>query len=333
MTLELPQVGISRFCPVSPELVLRAYLSCQPQGISLNALQRNLQTIVSPAAVDDTVALLIERGEVLSDKTLKLANRKAVSTEILGRDAGTKWADIKARRLPLIVLGYDPDDFEVRRKFSKPDQIKAAVIAVGFGLPKEIAADLKAVRSEIVWRILRAGLADIVGRGPFPMIEKPGTVERTLLSGMIGVASKSIVDATNNLAAHAVGIKKGNLDAVKERLIVLGIERCQSNGAAIPLNRHVDNFAAKVAEIASKLSTPPFHGRVAIAQVYDQYGKIYPDAGSLAAFKERLVGAAKNREIQLGRLDLPERMANDLRERSETKWNREEVHFVITDWK
>ena len=97
---------------------------------------------------------------------------------------------------------------------------------------------------------------------------------------MIGVASKSIVDATNNLAAHAVGMKKGNLDAVKERLIVLGIEKCQSNGAAIPSNKHADSFAAKVAEIASKLSTPPFQGRVAIAQVYDQYGKIFPDAGS-----------------------------------------------------
>jgi hypothetical protein len=118
---------------------------------------------------------------------------------------------------------------------------------------------------------------------------------------------------------------------------MIGAERSESTAASEEVRvagaNGKDSFAKKVNEVASKLSTPPFQGRVAIAQVYDVYGKIYPDAGSLVNFKERLVNAARNREVQLSRLDLPERMGRELRERSETRWDREEVHFVITEWK
>jgi len=88
-------------------------------------------------------------------------------------------------------------------------------------------------------------------------------------------------------------------------------------------------FAKRVMKIAKTLHTQPFADRVAIAQVYDAYGIPYPDAGSLKSFKERLVNAAKRRELNLGRLDLPERMESELRERSVTTWGYEEVHFVI----
>jgi len=85
-----------------------------------------------------------------------------------------------------------------------------------------------------------------------------------------------------------------------------------------------------VKQVAEQLTTPPFQGRVAIAQVYDAYGRIHSDAGSLASFKARLIEAAKTHEILLGRLDLPERMDKDLRVRSETPWDTEYVHFVLT---
>ena len=103
---------------------------------------------------------------------------------------------------------------------------------------------------------------------------------------------------------------------------------------APPAPRAADgSFAARVKQVAEKLTTPPFQGRVAIAQVYDAYGRIHPDAGSLQSFKARLVEAAKARTLVLGRLDMPEGMPRDLRERSETLRNSDEVHFVITAWK
>jgi hypothetical protein len=45
------------------------------------------------------------------------------------------------------------------------------------------------------------------------------------------------------------------------------------------------------------------------------------------------VAAAKGRELELGRLDLPERMDRDLRLRSEAPWGNDTVHFVITEFK
>ena len=91
----------------------------------------------------------------------------------------------------------------------------------------------------------------------------------------------------------------------------------------------MNTFAQRVLAVASKLKTGAFQDRVAIAQVYDAYGYPYPDAGSLASFKARLVEAAKNHELNLGRLDLPERISRDLRERSTAIWGMDEVHFVI----
>jgi Protein of unknown function (DUF559) len=60
--------------------------------------------------------------------------------------------------------------------------------------------------------------------------------------------------------------------------------------------------------------------------------RIHPDASSLASFKARLVEAAKARTLVLGRLDMPEGLPRELRERSETSWGSDEVHFVITAW-
>ena len=85
--------------------------------------------------------------------------------------------------------------------------------------------------------------------------------------------------------------------------------------------------------VARSLNTPPFKGRVAIAQVYDAYGRVHSDAGSLESFKRRLVEAAKLRAIDLTRLDMPERMNADLRNRSSVEWDTDEVHFVVTEWK
>jgi hypothetical protein len=90
-------------------------------------------------------------------------------------------------------------------------------------------------------------------------------------------------------------------------------------------------FAERVMTIARKCS-PHIKGRVAIADVYDAYGRPYPDAGSMKSFKERLVAAAKARYLDLGRLDMPERMNREKRERSTTMWDRDEVHLIVTEW-
>jgi hypothetical protein len=338
MTLERPYPDASRFSPVSPEVIVQAYMARLTQAISLSTLQSRLRALLSATLVDKAVSILIERGEVSAEQQMLHLTPagKASGEKMLGRDANEKWDGIKSKRLPLVALGLNPDDPGIRQKLKTSDAIKAAVITVAFALPKETMSNLKAVRSEVVWRVLRAGIPDLVGKGPFPIVEKPGPVERVLLAGLAGTGAKSVTEATDSLVARAVGLQKTNSEALRERLIAIGVERSENPDAPQTSRAAGTNgktsFAAKVNEVASKLSTPPFRGRVAIAQVYDAYGKVYPDAGPLEKFKERLVDAAKSKDIQLGRLDLPERMGRDLRERSEIRWNREEVHFVITDW-
>lgn len=94
-----------------------------------------------------------------------------------------------------------------------------------------------------------------------------------------------------------------------------------------------ETFARNVLDAAKDLATPPFDGRVAIAQAYDAHGYDYPDAGSLNSFKKRLVEASRKRKIDLSRLDMPELMDRDLRQRSETPWDSDVVHFVVVAWR
>ena len=95
-------------------------------------------------------------------------------------------------------------------------------------------------------------------------------------------------------------------------------------------------FAERVNQIASQLKTPPFQGRVAIADVYDKYGHEFPDAGSLASFKERVLNEAKGQKLFVSRLDMPEYMDKEKRVRSETPYGRlgDTVHFITEppDW-
>lgn len=342
MVLNLPQPDLARFTAVSPELVTLAYLASQKQGLSLPMLQQRLKKLVPATTIDATVSTLIETDAARLEKSITLTPKGLQrARQLLGTDAGQPWDKvIKARRLPLLALGLDPDQADVKRRYAKADALKAAAIAVSYGLPKEAMATLKAASSELVWLMLRRGLDNVVGRGPFPEIEKPGAVERVLLAGLAGAKAKTVPDAINALAARALDVPKIDADILRERLVVVGISIAGAHRSSVaapspgrPVNNGSGTFATRVRDIALTLSTPPFQGRVSIAQVYDAYGKVHPDAGSLQSFKERLVEAAKAREIDLGALDLPERMSKDLRQRSETRWGSDEVHFVITEWK
>ena len=333
---EIPKPDLERFYSVPAEAVILSYLS---RPMALQSLQKNLRPLMSAELVKDAISELIAKGEIADEKTLRVTPAgRQTALKILGRDADEKWENIKSKRLPLVALGLNPDDSDVRSKFSGADTLKTATIAVAFGLPKQMVGARKAVLSEIVWQLLKSTAPSVVGKGPFPIIEKLGVVERAILGGLAGIRPKSIPQAIDALAARAIGLEKTGADALRIRLIAIGVARCRKAKASDSRHKSTsienlndgNEFAANVGNVASQLVTPPFQDRVAIAQVYDAYGRLYPDAGSLESFKKRLVGAARAHRIRLGRLDLPERMGKELRERSETHWDKEEVHFIIT---
>jgi hypothetical protein len=322
---------ITRFSPISLEDLTLAYLGAARRAISPVTLKTRLRAFADPAALEISLAKLVDGAKAAVEKTVVLTKTgKDTAKGIMGRDINVSWERLHSRRFPLLVLGLNPDDTEIRHKFVKADALTSAAIAVAFGLGTDEITSKTAVCGELVWRLLRSALPDVVGKGPFPPIDKLGTVERVMLAGIAKTRGNSVNEVVAGLRALAVGLPKCDASGLRKQLIRIGL---QHGSQTAPSPSQTDRFAARVKEVAKSLSTPPFQGRVAIAQLYDAYGLVHADAGSLVSFKERLVDAAKGHQLELGRLDLPERMERDLRLRSEAPWGTDTVHFVITEWK
>ena len=328
MSSSFPEPDIGRFTAIDPTLIVQAYLSKSRQGLSLAKLQSGLKSLVRVEDIARAVQKLTANGTVAEAKSkLRISKEGAERIRrILGRDAEQPWDKLLAFRFPTIALGLDPDDPAIRRRLRPRGALQAAIVGVAYGLPKDSLGSAKAVRSELVWRILRAALPEVVGSGPFPTIDKSNAIDIKILSGLAGVRAKTIDQATTALAAKILGVRGTKIEELRRQLINLEARGPKS----LPTG---DGFADRVKAVARSLSTPPFQGRVAIAQVYDAYGRVHSDAGSLDSFKQRLVQAAKARNLDLTRLDLPERMSDDLRHRSRTQWGSDEVHFVVTEWR
>jgi hypothetical protein len=334
----LPKPERSHFSPIDPALVVHAYLFKCKTAIRLDGLQRRLKALVEPDITKRVVEQLASTGQMqLESQKLGLTESgEKAARNLLGRDVSETWETIRDRRFPVLALGFDADAAEPRKKLATPGNLKIAIVAVGFGLPRDKALVPTDVRSELVWRVLRRAIPQVIGNGPFPPISKSNVVDRVILAGLAGVRAKSIDKAVDALAALAIDAAKTDTRSLRIRLVQIAIGQ-----AALPRLKlkgesketTPGGFADRVKAVARALDTPPFQGRVAIAQIYDAYGRQHPDAGSLASFKERLVTAARARKLELSRLDLPEYMERDLRERSQTVWDSNEVHFVVTEWK
>jgi hypothetical protein len=219
----------------------------------------------------------------------------------------------------------NPDDKAQRKRITDARGFPAFVVAVGFGLPRELTT-AAAVRSELIWRILKSRLPDLLGQGPFPIEEELDHHSRAVLLSFAGLQSGNVQQATAVLAARCVGLQKANAGELKMALVRQALK-------SLPAAEVPHTFARNVLDVAGNLTTPPFDGRVAISQLYDAYGKRYADAGSLPDFKRRLVDAARRRELSLQRIDMPELIAPDVRERSQTQWDSDVVHLVVVEWR
>jgi len=344
----MPQPDATLFHQIDCDEFVLACLARSKAPLSLALLQRRLKSYVAPDRTSVAVDALAGAGLVLAqEKFLELSNEGVKSAaKQLGKDKKYGWDRLVKSRFPIQALGLDPDDAMIRKKMSNASVFKAAVVGVGYGLPISTILSPVAVRSELVWQCLRGSMSEIVGKGPFREIDKSNIVDRTILGGLAGVTVKSVEQAMNALAAKATGSPKTDLESIRRRLITsrvaVGASVAEISGrTSNPSTSSKPNgtyneeshFSERVRSVSAGLATPPFQGRVAIAQVYDAYGSEFSDAGSLDSFKARLIASAKKRELELARLDLPERMAKGLRQRSHTPWNDDEVHFVVNEWK
>lgn len=245
------------------------------------------------------------------DKVALAPSAHAEVVRALGADADAKWPDLVQRRFALFVLGLDPDDEEVRTRTSRAEVLCAATIAVAYGLHPSVRLHPDRVRSELLWRVLRASMTDLLGPGPFPMIGEPGEIGTFVLQRLAQSREVQLAAITADLAGRIVAEAPLPSEPLRKRLVALGCARA--------------SFAAQVRAVVRALG-----GRAPIAEVYGAYTARYGDVG-LPTFKERLVGAARARELELGALTLPELLAPELRERSLTPWGDERMHFVIAE--
>lgn len=327
------QPALERFGRIDPAHFLAVYLLDAKRTRSPAQLQASLRKYASAPLVDAALQIGMERGHLLvAEERVELTEAGRVAArEALGLDGEEGRDKLVERRFPIQALGLDPDDAEVRRRLGGPRELVGAIVAVGFGLPATATLSTRHTCSELIWRTLRAALPEVVGSGPFPLVEESDVVGSRILAGLAGVAEGSTSQVLKHLAGQALMIASSQVEALRLRLVQIGLIQGidASPLAAAPLTSD-EGFAERVRETAAGLETPPFRGRVAIAQVYDAFGA---DCGSLHHFKERLVEVARERFLDLSSLDVPEYMEPDLRDRSATPWGEDRMHFVVSEWK
>jgi len=193
----LPRSELTRFTPIEPTVMVQAYLA-KSRGQSLGKLKRGLKSLLDAEEIDRAVEKLTASGTVFEERNYLRITKESEHCvrKSLGRDAEQPWKKLLAFRFPALALGLDPDEPTVRRGLRSRGTLQALIVGVAYGLPKESLRSAKAVRSELVWRVLRAAMPEIMGRGPFHSIDKPNAIDIKILSGLAGVRAKTIDQAT-----------------------------------------------------------------------------------------------------------------------------------------
>ncbi len=330
----------NRFQPIDPVEFVAVYLAKARGAVALTTTANSLSPYLDKAALGRCLAMLKGRGEITrEDGQLRMGPEAVRSIHArLGKDEAEPWNKLLDGRFILMALGMDPDDRLARIRKGRSDQLRAMVIAVGYGLklpPEKLTAT--SVRAEMVTRILRMHMPDIVGQEPLPIEGKATALERVLLGGFVGIRARNITEAWAALAAAAAGLEDKSIEALRKGLVHSALTRGGAQGPdeheAAPEDGALTRFAERVLEVARQVAEDDhrFAGRVAIAAVYDIYGRSHPDAGRIAEFKTRLVEAARRRELSLERLDLPELLTEDERARSAAPWDDDHRHLIVTE--
>jgi len=239
------------------------------------------------------------------------ASRKAVLTAEGRHEAERRFGKLAGgqeglKRLknvvwPALALGMEPNT-KGGARLARPEHLRAALLVSLFRLPLDKdSATLSAAVSALVLRgMAGASLQSSEHSELKPIVQNAGDL--------------SDADKLRQTVVRAA--------------LALGARGTTQPDAGATPTRVDAAFASNVQVLADKLSTPPFSNKVAIAQVYDAYGREHRDAGSLDTFKEKLLAAHKKGLLKLRALDEPQAMDQELRERSLIKTRYGWYYFV-----
>jgi hypothetical protein len=281
---------------VGIEDFVHAYLCWRKKPLTIGELASYIKKYAQRNTVEQGVSLLSRQGYVeIEGKRLHLTPS--------GRTAGAARYGVLDKKTtlenvvwPAMALGLDPTS-KAAKRLSTPSILGAVLLAVLYELPLDAA---KATSNQVIATLARRGLG-----------------------GEIRLA------ATAEIKAFAQA-----LDSIDEPqklrpiLIQLALQLNQPKMMEPTLS--VTEFAQRVQGIVDQSSTPPLSDAVAISQVYDAYGRLYPDAGSLDSFKQRLLEANRAEHIYLLTLDRPEALPDDVRNRSQIQGrSRRRFHLIV----
>jgi hypothetical protein len=345
----LPAPNLGNLGKLDAEDVVGAFLVSSDAPDGQSSLNRKLKPLLADADVHSALAVLERKGflkpAAAESERAHQGRRRAGGSEskvvltaeghghfrkLLGIDKAQPWEAILKGGLAAVAVGYRPSRANWTASL---DTLAPLVVATCFGLARR-STSAKEVASGLVWKILGARLPELIALESLPVENELDRHSRAVLLSFAGLKSGNVPTAMAVLAARCVGLaKKADAKGLSMALVQQAIRLpLTSPEPKAPEPRAAVTFAKKVLDVAAELRTPPFDGSVAIAQVYDAYGEQHDDAGTLADFKRRLVAAAKRRELSLQRLDLPDLMSLDLRERSQTPLDNDVVHFVVVKW-
>ena len=348
-------VDQSRFSSIDPQEFIEAYLGVQTKRKSRKSLIKELSPYIDEQVVMPILQQLITGQQVIeSDQMLRIEpSIQPPIRQRLGKD-GDKWTNIRDRYFVLKALGVNPDETRFRMAISRTETFRPLVIAVGYGFSLEEETSAIAVRTQLIARLLKTYLPkELLGAMPFPRLGDSGNrasvLERILVGCLAGMPeARDFPSAWALLCSRVIGAGQTDPKSQRAALLRLALRlNTQSSASREPSRQdtlspplrseklaepiqHEQGFVDRVISVARDLlKTEHRYGQnVPIASVYDAYGRYHSDAGRLTSFKERLVAAAKRREINLIRLDLPESMPSDLRERSSAPWGDDHCHLI-----
>jgi hypothetical protein len=219
--------AFAKFSACKPELVVLARLVGAPgQSLAQEALSQDLAGLLTSEALAATIDALVENGDISLGENVELTRQGGYAVKLaLGAERIENWTRTKATKLPLLALGLDPSDPGIRRKFARPDCLKAAIIAVAYDLTPQSMTSTRAACSELVWRLVGSLFPQTMGNVPAQRLERFGPVERTLLSGLVGAKYETLFETVNAIASVAVGLENASIAGLRQRLIRIGTER------------------------------------------------------------------------------------------------------------
>lgn len=348
----LPSADLSRLSAVDPQDLVLAALAFD-RAASEQTLGRRLKPWGLAPRQMPVVLAALERAGLAKSRNGRWSLTQAGRAEAARRfdlEAGLSWPAFAERQFTTHALGLDPAQRASHAYLAGARNFYACALAVLFDLADPAThPGLSAMRAALVWRVAAARCPDLLSTAaPSAMTGLKDPLSRTLYVRFAGLARGSVDQATPALlrrilpgaSASASGLRRA---LVRTALTGEAMEDPEmpptEPRAATPAQPEPADFAREVVALARRLKTPKAKGghftggQVAIAQVYDAYTENGHAPLTLDDFKSRLWAAVRaGADFHLTRLDIPDLMDDDLRERSATPTRAGDVvHFVVLD--